>query len=133
MEVKFNTSELNVKTVNSYLFFNYLAINLNDAETFEIGDFYNLLIDIKNSKFKNILAEFKYCETTSKIIDLCYNYYKAVDCILTIINDHNKMLIKLRYAKSEINLIINNFNKDYNILKFINDYLDYEAEMLDNE
>lgn len=133
MEVKFNANELNVKTVNSYLFFNYLAINLNNAETFFIGDFYNLLIDIKNNKFKNILAEFKHCETTSKIIDLCYYYYKTDDCILTIINDHNKMLIKLSFANSEINLIINNFNKDYNILKFINDYLDYETEMLDNE
>lgn len=132
MEVKFNASELNVRTVNSYLFFNYLAINLNDAETFFIGDFYNLLIDIKNNKFKNILAEFKHCETVSKIIDLCYSYYKAVDCILEIINDRNKMLIKLSFANSEINLIINNFNKDYNILKFINDYLDYETEMLNN-
>lgn len=131
METKINVSELRLINVNSYLFFNYLAMALNNADKFEIGDFYNLLIDIKNGKFKNILAEFKYCETSSKIIDLCYKYYKAVDCILTIICDNEKILIKLNNNyRSELNLIITDFNKNYDIYSFINDYLDYEAEML---
>ena len=131
MEIKFNVSELRSIKVNSYLFFSYLAMELNEANEFNVGDFYNLLTHIKNRKFKNILAEFKYGEEPSDIINLCYKYYNGTD--ITIINDCNKMLIKLNTFNCVINLIINNFNKDYNIFKFINDYLDYEAEVLNNE
>ena len=131
MEIKFNVSELRSTKVNSYLFFSYLTMELNEANEFNIGDFYDLLTHIKNGKFKNILAEFKYSKEMSDIINLCYKYYNGAD--ITIISDCNKMSIKLNTYNCVINLIINNFNKDYNIFKFINDYLDYEAEVQNNK
>lgn len=75
METKINMGELNVIDVNARLFFNYLAIKLNNldiAKELEIGDFYNLLVDIKNDKYKNILADFLVCNKVSYLINYCY-------------------------------------------------------------
>ena len=134
METKINMSELTLMNVNSYWFFNYLAFELNNTTKFEIGDFYDLLINIKNGKYKNILADFMICESTSKIINLCNKYYNNVkNNNLTIIYDYEKILINLNYCCSRISLIITDFNENYSIYSFINDYLEYEAEMLNNE
>lgn len=134
MEAKFNVSELNLMEVNSYWFFNYLAIELNNASKFEIGDFYDLLINIKSSKYKNILAEFTFIKQTSKLINLCYHYYNNVkNNNLTLIYDSEKILININYRGGRISLIITNFNENYDVLKFIGNYLDYEAQMLNND
>lgn len=134
METTINVSELTLMNVNSYWFFNYLAIELNNAKTFEINDFYDLLIDIKNGKFKNILADFIICKSVSRLINLCNKYYNNVkNNNLTIIYDYEKILINLNCNGSRISLIISDFNENYSIYKFINDYLEYEAEMLNNE
>lgn len=134
METKINMSELTLMDVNSYWFFNYLAIELNNSIKFEIGDFYDLLINIKNGKYKNILADFMICKSASRLINLCNKYYNNVkNNNLTIIYDYEKILINLNCCGSRISLIITDFNENYSIYSFINDYLEYEAEMLNNE
>lgn len=137
METKINMSELTLINVNSYWFFNYLAMELDEVNEFNVDDFYNLLTHIKNGKYKNILAEFMMCESTSRFINLCNKYYNNVkNNNLTIIYDYEKILINLDCCGSRISLIITDFNKNiyyYNIHAFINDYLEYEAEMLNNE
>ena len=134
METKINVSELTLMNVNSYWFFNYLAIELNNTIKFEIGDFYDLLINIKNGKYKNILADFMICKSESRLINLCNKYYNNVkNNNLTIIYDYEKILINLNCCGSRISLIITDFNENYSIYSFINDYLEYEAEMLNNE
>lgn len=120
--------------VNSYWFFNYLTFELDGANEFEIGDFYDLLINIKNGKYKNILADFMICKSVPGLINLCNKYYNNVkNNNLTIIYDYEKILINLGCRGGKISLIISDFNENYSIYKFINDYLEYEAEMLNNE
>lgn len=134
METTINVSELTLMNVNANLFFNYLAITLDNVDKFEIGDFYDLLINIKNGKYKNILADFILCGRTSKLINLCYYLFNNVkNNNLTIIYDYDKILININYRGSIISLIITDFNEKYSILNFINDYLDYEAESLNND
>lgn len=135
METKINVSELKLKTVNFNWFFNYLTINLNwDSDSFEFSDFYNLFKNIKNNKYKNISANFNDIKNESDLINFCYKYYNKSTEILTLIYNREKILINIDTVnESCISLIINKFNKNYNMYEFINDYLDYEAEMLNNE
>lgn len=134
METTINVSELTLMNVNANLFFNYLALTLDNADKFEIGDFYDLLINIKNGKYKNILADFMLCKRTSILINLCYYLFNNVkNNNLTIIYDYDKILININYRGCIISLIITDFNEKYSILNFINDYLEYEAESLNND
>lgn len=137
METTINVSELTLIKVNARLFFNYLAIKLNNLDNtnkLEIGDFYNLLVNIKNGKYKNILADFSINWPTSKLINYCYFLYTYTKYDnLTLIYDYEKILINIKFRGGIIGLIITDFCKNYNIFKFFNDYLAYEAEMLNNE
>lgn len=129
METTINVSELKSMDVKPYWFFNYLAINLNIVkdDEFNIGEFYDLLIGVKNDRFINILAEFIFINKNSALINLCNHYYNNVK-YLTIIYDDEKILINLNYRGHLINLIIKQ-DGGFNI----NDYLEYEAEMLNIE
>lgn len=137
METTINVSELTLIKVNARLFFNYLAIklnNLDNTDKLEIGDFYNLLVNIKNSKYKNILADFSFNWRTSNLINYCYYLYTYTKYDnLTLIYDYEKILINIKFRGCVIGLIITDFCENCNIFKFFNDYLDYEAEMLNNE
>lgn len=128
METKINMSELNVIDVNARLFFNYLAIKLNNldiAKELEIGDFYNLLVDIKNDKYKNILADFLVCNKVSYLINYCYFLYTYTKYDnLTLIYDCEKILINIKFRGSIISLIITDFCENYSILKFIDDFFE---------
>lgn len=130
MEVKFNTSELRLINVNSYWFFNYLTQVLNKFNKCKVNNFNDLLTFIYNNKYNNILAKFIYFKRVQDIFNI---YYKNHNKNLTIICDYEKMLIKLDdTCMCEINIIINNFNENYDIYDFFMDYLQYENEMLNN-
>lgn len=137
METTINVSELTLIKVNARLFFNYLAIklnNLDNAEKLEIGDFYSLLVDIKNDKYKNILADFLICNSVPNLINYCYYLYTYTKYDnLTLIYDYKKILINIKFRGSKISLIINNFSENYKVFDFFNDFLDYEAEVLNND
>ena len=127
METKINVSEFRLKEVNFNLFFDYLAINLNDVNGYEFSDFYNLFKNIKNNKYKNILADFYNFKNESDLLNFCYNFYNNYNYNLTLIYNRENILINIKYSKYYINLIIKQ-EDDSNV----NDYLDYEAEMLNN-
>lgn len=130
MEVKFNVSELRLINVNSYWFFNYLTQVLNKFNKCKVNNFNDLLTFIYNNKYNNILAKFIYFKRMQDIFNI---YYKNHNKNLTIICDYEKMLIKLDdTCMCEINIIINNFNENYDIYDFFMDYLQYENEMLNN-
>lgn len=128
METKINVSEFELKEVNFNLFFDYLIINLNDANDSEFSDFYNLFKNIKNNKYKNILANFNGFKNESDLINFCYNFYNNYNYNLTLIYNRENILITINYSEYYINLIIKQ-EDDFNV----SDYLDYEAEMLNNE
>lgn len=131
MEVKFNVCELRLINVNSYWFFNYLTQVLNKFNKCKVNNFNDLLTFIYNNKYNNILAKFTYFKRMQDIFNI---YYKNHNKNLTIICDYEKMLIKLDdTCMCEINIIINNFNENYDIYDFFMDYLQYEAEMLNND
>lgn len=140
MEVKFNACELTSKDVNFNLFFEYLGLIINGQAAINIGYIYDLLVDIKNNKYNNILAEFNNkCDNSdlinSDLINIIYGYYKNNKNI-KIFYDRENMLIKLNYDYDfkDCELLINinkkYFENDYNIFMYIYDYLDFEAEML---
>lgn len=137
METTINVSELTLVKVNARLFFNYLAIklnNLDNAKELEIGDFFDLLKNIKKGKYKNILADFSIDWQASKIVNFCYYLYTYTKYNnLALIYDFEKILINVKFRGSIISLIINNFSENYKVFEFFNDFLDYEADALNND
>ena len=142
IEVKFNACELTSRDVNFNLFFEYLGLIINGQSAINIGYIYDLLVDIKNNKYNNILAEFNNkCDNSdlinSDLINIIYGYYKNNKNI-KIFYDRENMLIKLnydydfKYCELLININKKYFENDgYNIFTYIYDYLDFESEMLD--